>query len=77
MDHLKNFFNLGRAKIFIPIVDEIIIDNHIDDINIMHKNDGTVYYPHDEMKTVPPNSNIFRPIHKVDNILKINGYGKN
>ena len=77
MDNLKNFVNLGRAKTFIPIVDEIILDNHIDDRNIIHKNDGTVYYPHDEMKTIPPNSNTFRPIHQVDNILKINGYGRN
>lgn len=77
MDHLKNFVNLGRAKTFIPIVNEIIIDNHIDDRDIMHKNDGTVYYPHVDMKMVPPNSNTFRPIQQVDNILKINGYGKN
>jgi hypothetical protein len=77
MDQLKNFVNLGRAKTFIPIVDEIILDKHIDDRNIMHKNDGIVYYPHDYMKMVPPNSNTFRPIHQVDNILKINGYGRN
>ena len=86
LEYQSKFEDSTGSSTFVDLDTELLYsDQNLNDpysadessTSTIHKNDGTVYYPHDEMKTIPPNSNTFRPIQQVDNILKINGYGKN
>lgn len=69
----ETLVNMGRGKTFSPMGDNKKNPLNIDTSLHNGQTKDNVYYPSPTYAVLPPQSNVFRPFHRVDNIWKTSG----